>query len=210
MKTELGIKGLVIMYVGNLEPYQGIDLLLESFELLRERTDQADLIIIGGAPAHIEKYKRRCRDLGIDAKVHFVGPKPVERLAEFLSEADILVSPRLKGNNTPMKIYSYLHSGKPLVATDLLTHAQVVDHRVAMLAEPTRETFSEAMLRLLLDEGLRISLGAAGRRYVEERYTYAAYREKLNALMDWLEADVRQQREWNQAPNSAGRLRKSR
>jgi glycosyltransferase involved in cell wall biosynthesis len=202
MKTELGIHGPVIMYVGNLEPYQGIDLLLESFALLPECNPRADLVIIGGDSQCIQKYQGVCRDLRIDDRVHFIGPKPMERLAELLSEADIVVSPRLKGNNTPMKIYSYLHSGKPLLATALLTHAQVVDDRVAMLAEPTPEAFSAAMLRLLQDEELRSKLGAAGRQYVQEKYTYAIYREKVNALMDWLEADVRQG-EWNAALNPA-------
>ena len=46
---------------------------------------------------------------------------------------DILVSPRIRGTNTPLKIYSYLRSGKPIVATDLLTHTQVLSPAVARL-----------------------------------------------------------------------------
>jgi len=192
MKTELGISGLVVMYVGNLEPYQGVDLLLESFALVQQKTDRADLVIIGGQTPDIQKYQQKSFEKGIHNKVHFLGPKPLERLAEFLSEADILVSPRLKGQNTPMKIYSYLHSGKPLLATALLTHAQVIDSRVAMLAEPTCEAFSGAMLRLLEDKDLRMKLGAAGKRLIEDKYTYAAFRTRLNGLMEWLEAEMRQ------------------
>jgi glycosyltransferase involved in cell wall biosynthesis len=194
MKAELGISGLVVMYVGNLEAYQGVDLLLESFALVRQKTDRVDLVIIGGQTRDIQKYQQKSRAEGIQDKVHFLGPKPVERLAEFLSEADILVSPRLKGQNTPMKIYSYLHSGKPLLATALLTHAQVIDSRVAMLADPTREAFSGAMLRLLEDKDLRTKLGAAGKRLIEEKYSYAAFRTRLNGLMEWLEAEMRQER----------------
>jgi glycosyltransferase involved in cell wall biosynthesis len=175
MKSELGISGAVVMYVGNLETYQGVDLLLESFTLVQRKTDCVDLVIIGGHLSDIEKYKMKAREEGIYGKVHFLGPKPLKRLPEFLAEADILVSPRIRGNNTPMKIYSYLHSGKPVLATALLSHMQVVNDRVAMLAEPTAEAFSNALLRLLEDADLRMRLGAAGKQLVIDEYTYSAF-----------------------------------
>jgi glycosyltransferase involved in cell wall biosynthesis len=190
MKAELGISDLLLMYVGNLEEYQGIDLLLNSFALALKRTQQADLVIIGGQSADIEKYGRKSRQLDIEAKVHFLGPKPVQHLREYLSEADILVSPRLKGNNTPMKLYSYLHSGKPVLATNLPTHTQLIDGRVALLVDPKEEPFSAAMLRLIADEPLRAQLGAAGKQLIEEKFTYRAFREKLNGLFNSLEIEM--------------------
>src|SRR5262245_20710248 len=114
MRIELGINDLLMMYVGKLECYQGIDLLLESFALVCKKTERLDLVVIGGALVDIQKYREKAGSLSIDRKVHFLGPKPVESLAEYLSQADILVSPRIKGVNTPLKIYSYLSSGKPL------------------------------------------------------------------------------------------------
>jgi glycosyltransferase involved in cell wall biosynthesis len=184
------VDGLMLMYVGNLAPYQGIDLLLESFAWLLERTKQADLVIIGGHPSDIHKYQKKSHDLGIQGKVHFCGPRPPERLGEYLAEADILVSPRISGENTPMKLYSYLDSGVAILATDIPTHTQVLDARVAMLAEPSPKAFSEAMLRLINDEKLRRTLGQAGKRLVEEQYSYHVFREKLKALFDWLEVQV--------------------
>ena len=178
------------MYVGNLEPYQGIDLLLQSFVRVVARTDGADLVIVGGTPRDIHTYRGECRRLGIGGRVHFAGPRPIGELAAHLAGADVVVSPRLRGNNTPMKLYSYLHSGRALVATDLPTHTQVIDARVAVLAAPEPDAFAEALLRVILDEELRWRLGAAGRRLVEERFTYRAFRERLNGLLDWLERET--------------------
>jgi glycosyltransferase involved in cell wall biosynthesis len=201
MKTELGITDLLLMYVGNLEEYQGIDLLLNSFALALTRTQQADLAIIGGQSADVEKYLAKSRRLGISQKVHFLGPKPVQHLRHYLSEADILVSPRLKGNNTPMKLYSYLHSGKPVLATNLPTHTQLIDKDVALLAEPHKEPFSCAMLRLIADEPLRAQLGAAGKKLIEEKFTYRVFREKLNGLFHSLELEM--QRNQQGVPSAA-------
>jgi glycosyltransferase involved in cell wall biosynthesis len=190
LKSQLGIEGLVIMYVGNLEKYQGIDLLLESFALVLRRTDQASLVIIGGENTDIERYRKRASDWGVDGKIHFLGPKPIQDLSGYLSQADILVSPRIRGNNTPMKIYSYLQSGKAVLATELPTHTQVLGPHVVMLAPPDVEMFSKAMLRLIEDEALRLRLGKAGKEFVVTRYTYGSLHGKLMTLFDYLEREV--------------------
>jgi glycosyltransferase involved in cell wall biosynthesis len=48
--------------------------------------------------------------------VHFVGQRPPEEMPPYMELADILLSPRNKGTNTPLKLYTYLRSGKPLLA----------------------------------------------------------------------------------------------
>ena len=103
------------------------------------------------------------------------------------------MSPRIKGINTPLKIFSYLHSGKALLATDLPTHTQVLDNQAAMLAAPSPEEFSKAMLRLTEDENLRAQLGISGRRLIDERFSYAVFRQTANSLFDWLKTEVGQE-----------------
>jgi glycosyltransferase involved in cell wall biosynthesis len=181
---------LVVTYIGNLEPYQGIDLLLESVRLALPRTSSLRLVIIGGTARDVARYQARCGQLGILEHVRFLGPRPLRELGEHLEAADVVVSPRLQGHNTPMKIYSYLHSGKALVATDLPTHTQVLDARVAMLSAPTPPAFADALVQVLEDADLRRRLGQAGRRLVEERFTYRAFRDRLNGLMDWLQTEA--------------------
>ena len=187
LKKELGTEGLIIMYVGNLEAYQGIDLLLKSFALTLSKIDKADLVIIGGTFIDIQRYNEMCLLLGISNKVHFLGPKPVESLSEYLSQADILVSPRIKGNNTPMKIYSYLHSGKVVLATNLRTHTQVLNNQVAVLTDPFPEEFSKGMLALMRDKDLSLQLGMAGKKLIEEKYSYGSFKKEVDGLYDWLE-----------------------
>jgi glycosyltransferase involved in cell wall biosynthesis len=190
LRANIGIAGLLVMYVGNLESYQGIDLLLESFALVMPKLTTADLVIIGGDRQDLHHYERQARALTIEHKVHFLGPKPLAHLAGYLSQADILVSPRLQGENTPMKLYSYLHSGVAVLATKLPTHTQVLNSRVALLADATPDAFSEAMLYLLGDQQLRTALGQAGKKYIEECYSYTSFRSKVLTLFDVLEKEV--------------------
>lgn len=190
LRQILDISGLLIMYVGNLEPYQGIDLLLDSFALVLRESVEIDLVIIGGESSDIQTYRNKSKSLGIAANVHWLGAKPVERLQDYLSQADILVSSRIKGVNTPMKLYSYLGSGKATLVTDLPTHTQLVDQTVAMLALPNPKSFAQAMRNLISDAPLREQLGKAGKKLIEENFSHAAFTYRLNSLLDWLESEI--------------------
>ena len=180
----------LILYVGNLESYQGIDLLLESFQLACSHPSAPHLAIIGGNEEAITHYKKRTVELGCRAQVTFTGPRPVSTLKALLHSADIVVSPRIKGNNTPMKLYSYLHCGRALLATDLPTHTQVVDGTVAVLAAPTPRAFAEGMILLLSDPGLRREIGERARVRAEKLYTVEAFEKQLLSLYSHLGSRV--------------------
>ncbi len=69
-----------------------------------------------------------------------------------LLAADVLVSPRERGRNTPLKIFSYLRSGRPIVATDIASHTQVLDEWSSVLVPPSAQGLALG-IRSLLDEG---------------------------------------------------------
>lgn len=190
IRQELGIKNKMLMYVGNLETYQGIDLLLESFAVALDKTDKIDLVIIGGDAVGIAKYQAKAEQLGISQKVHFMGSRPAQNLRGYLSQADILVSPRIKGKNTPMKIYSYLDSGKAVLATDLLTHTQVLNDEISMLAQPTPTEFSQGIIALANNPNLCTKLGMAGKALIQEKHSYNAFRKIVKNLYDWLKLEI--------------------
>ncbi|MGD1712836.1 glycosyltransferase family 4 protein [Dapis sp. BLCC M172] len=182
LRRELKISNAMLMYVGNLEQYQGIDLLLDSFALALKQTKEVDLVIVGGNPEDIKNYQNKAKKLGIQEKVHFLGQKPASELGNYLAQADVLVSPRIKGKNTPMKIYSYLDSGKAVLATNLPTHTQVLGYKTAMLSHTNPKAFSKAIVSLVEDSDLRLKLGAAGKIMVQKNHSYSAFCEKLGSL----------------------------
>ncbi|MCC5958853.1 MAG: glycosyltransferase family 4 protein [Rhodobacteraceae bacterium] len=190
LRESLGIDGTITAYIGNLEGYQGIDLLLESFALVGQKQPNAHLIIIGGEERDIARYQNRSALLGITPRTHFLGKRPVEQMGAYLKQADVLVSPRTEGVNTPMKVYSYLHSGIPVLATDLPTHTQVMTPRIARLAPPSAEEFSAAWQELLGDPEARTLLGQEAREYIERQHSYASFRTTLHKLYGWLEGQV--------------------
>ena len=191
LREELGIKGLIMLYIGNLEPYQGIDLLLESFQIACKETNKLDLVIVGGIPEDITKYKEKTVRLKIEKRTHFLGPKPLHLLDEFLVEGDILVVPRIRGINTPMKVFPYLHSGRAVLATKLPTHTQILSEKEAYLAPADPVGFSKGIIELVENDTIRTELGKNGREFVEKNHTYAAHQKRLNGVYDWIKEKIR-------------------
>lgn len=185
LRRELGIRGTSFLYLGNLEPYQGIDLLLEAFRIVAEMDSEAGLIVAGGNPGHVEHYRHRAAGLGLSGRTHFVGPWPLADMAGLFENADVLVSPRTAGENTPMKIYSYLASGKAVLATDLPTHTQVLDDTVSVLEAAEPASFARGMGRLV-DPALRRRLGDGGRVRADQLYSREAFGRTVDGLYDWI------------------------
>lgn len=182
LRVLLEIDGPIVLYVGNLERYQGIDLLLEAFAIASDEHPTLSLVIIGGIPEHIAAYDAKAEALGVGGRTHLVGPRPIEDLAAYLRQADILASPRCLGGNTPMKLYSYMDSGVVVLATDLDTHTQVLDDDTAMLAAAEPAAFAAGLATLAGDGALRSRLSEAAGRRVAERYSAAAFDQKLSGF----------------------------
>lgn len=186
-KESGGADRATFMYIGNLEQYQGMDLLLESFSRFARTNRSSSLEIIGGVPSHIAHYAAVCRTKNLSDRVRFRGEQPPERLGEFMAEADVLVSPRCQGVNTPMKIYSYLQAGKPILATDIPSHSQVLSGDFSFLAPPEPDAFARAMARLASDPALRKELGERALRVARTRYAPESFDRSVFTFCDLVE-----------------------
>ena len=169
----------LVLYTGTFEAYQGLDLLFDAMALVRATRPDARLLLAGGKPDQVAARAEQARAAGIDDVTIFAGERPAAEIPAYLLAADVLVSPRSRGTNTPLKIYQYLRSGKPIVATRLLTHTQVLSDETAILtgasprgvrrrhpggARPTRRA--------------RRPIGRRARELAETKYSYEAYLER--------------------------------
>lgn len=171
----------LLMYIGNLESYQGIDLMLRAFAVQRKSAANANtaLVVVGGDAKHIDAFRQLSRELGIDDNCYFIGPQPVGMLGRLMEQADVVLSPRIQGTNTPLKLYSYLDSGVPVLATNLQTHTQVVNTQQAMLCAPTPEAMASAMTRLIESDELRRETAANAKRLIDEHHSIVGFRTQI-------------------------------
>ena len=179
IRTSLGIdaNAPVVLYTGTFEAYQGLDLLFAAATIVRRERPDMRLVLAGGKPDQIARAQAQAAALGAEG-LTFTGELPSDTIPDYLDAADVLVSPRSSGTNTPLKIYQYLRSGRVIVATRLLTHTQVLSDEVAILTEPTAESFARGVLQAINDPARAKRIGDAAKHLANTRYTYEAYLQR--------------------------------
>jgi len=181
----------VVLYTGTFESYQGLDLLFAAAAHVKARAPHVRFLLAGGTPAQVEAARRQVKEAGVDDVVIFAGQRPAEEIPAFLDAATVLVSPRSTGTNTPLKIYQYLRSGRPIVATRLITHTQVLDADIAVLTEATPEAFARGILETIADPVRGRMIGERARALAEAKYSYDAYLGKTRLACARLADDAR-------------------
>lgn len=138
-KTEFSYKysnNKKIFYIGQVYPAQGVDLLIESINYLKD----ARLFIIGDGKDLI-RLKKITHEIGLSNRVVFYGFVPPDKINEIAKDADVMViSARNKGKrrySSHAKLYEYMAMGKPIVAFDLPSiREETEDLKNIVLAKP--------------------------------------------------------------------------
>lgn len=200
LRAELGLPlhAPIVLYTGTFESYQGLDLLCSAFARVASVRPDARCVLAGGRLEQIEAVREMALRCGSSDSIVFAGQRPAEDIPRFLDAADVLVSPRSTGTNTPLKIYQYLRSGRPIVATRLLTHTQVLTDEIAILTEPDARAFADGIILALSDPARAREIGARARRVAEAKYSYEAYLAHTRRACAFLAG--------NAAPQAAGGL----
>jgi glycosyltransferase involved in cell wall biosynthesis len=168
-----------IVYTGTLELYQGLGLLLNSAKFVIKKRPDTCFIIVGGRPDQVNYWKQEAERLGVKNNIIFIGQVSLEDSLNFLELAEILVSPRIEGLTVPLKIYSYLHTGKPSVVTNIYSHTQVLNEEIALIVDPNPSDFAEGILKLIENPKLRYQLGCKAKEFAQKVYSIEDYLVKL-------------------------------
>lgn len=192
LRDKLGLRDrLSIVYTGTFERYQGVDLLIESARLLRRQHVNVRFVLVGGKADQISHWRKVVQQYELEDSVLFVGTVPIDHVHSYLDVAEILVSPRIEGLSVPLKIYTYMQSGKPIVATDIDAHTLVLNSETAVLVRPTGEDFAAGLVQLIQNAELRAQIGHRARQLVDERYDLPSYLAKLDRVYRTFEsADI--------------------
>src|SRR4029077_9647123 len=102
-----------VAFAGNLSAYQGVDLLLRAFSIVRRQLDDVRLMIL--TDSDFAKYVPLAESLGIHASIDVHNPGYL-RLPTYLQSADILLNPRPACDGIPQKLLNYMAAGRPIVS----------------------------------------------------------------------------------------------
>lgn len=171
---------ILVTFVGSFAVYQGVELMFASIPHVVRNCRNLRFIVIGGTDLEIQQKRELLVKEGLEDNVSFLGKIAPDLLPDYLAASDILLSPRVSGVNTPLKILDYMKVGRAIVATDVESNRLLVDETTAVLAEPEPVVFAAAIATLAMDSEKREDLGRAGRHLYETRYNFKEYSRRLD------------------------------
>jgi glycosyltransferase involved in cell wall biosynthesis len=161
----------LVFYIGRLDAWKGVDTLYATAKLLPTGTR---VVVMGEGEVSLEILRQRHPD------VTFLGFHPYRELADNQSASDLLVLPNSGKTDisakytSPLKLFTYMASGKPIVASDLPSLREVLSEKNAFLVKPDDpEAFAEG-IRYALAHPDEAAQRAAQALEDVQRYTWDA------------------------------------
>jgi glycosyltransferase involved in cell wall biosynthesis len=183
LKKQLNINGrLPIVYAGTYEPYQGLDMALDAVTIVAKQYPNVLFIFLGAVNQQAEYWTQIASERDVQEHVLFLDAVSPEESMVYLAYASILISPRLDGTTTPLKIYSYLHAEKPIVATNITAHTQVLTEETAVLVEPDKESFAKGIMHVIDDPALAERIAKNAAECARLKFNQQDYLSKVNNL----------------------------
>jgi len=176
-----------IGYAGHLYPWKGVDLIVEAVAAMPD----VNGLIVGGHDQEpdLARVKAFAAELDCATRITFTGLLPPPDVAARLREADVLVLPNPRSaisdtHTSPLKLFEYMASGRPIVASDLPSIGEVLrDGENAVLVEPGNPQALVAGIRKIKDDpALAQRLAAQAAADVRD-YTWARRAERLETLL---------------------------
>ena len=169
-RDGLGIKqdASIIGIVARLTPVKDHVTLLKAFLKIYEDIPEAVLLVVGDGELE-QTLIKQTYEMGLNNNVFFVGER--QDIPELLNVMDIFVLSSLsEGHN--MSLLEAMAAGLPVVATDVGGNSEiVVDGATGFLVPPENpKIFSDKVMILLRDEGLRSHMGKNGRVRVVKNF----------------------------------------
>jgi glycosyltransferase involved in cell wall biosynthesis len=187
LKNRLGLDGrLPIVYTGTYEHYQGLSMALECVDVVAKQFPGVIFIFVGAKNQQAREWTEIARRMDLQEHVMFLDVvSPAESMV-YLAYAAVLISPRLDGTTTPLKIYSYLHANRPIVATNIPAHTQVLNVETAVLVEPNKDALAQGILCVLGDPELADCIAKNAHEFAKEKFSRQDYISKVNQIYQTL------------------------
>jgi glycosyltransferase involved in cell wall biosynthesis len=178
-RLGLPVKTPVVAFLGVLNSYQGVDLLLEAAALLVGQGARVHFLVMGFPE---EKYREKAQEMGLADVVTFTGRIPYDQAPLYLSAGDIAVSPKISLTEANGKLFNYIACGLPTVAFDTPVNREILGDAAVYAKYGDAAELAGAIGRLMGDHELREELSRMGRLKAVQEHSWAVRGKELVAI----------------------------
>ena len=186
---ELGIQtnDRIILFMGTLYPWAGIDHILKNFHLLQNKIKQIKFVIIGGGP-DFNRLKSLSNELQLNKNIIFTGFVEQKKIPEYIAITDICLSSFainiLTDSIIPTKILEYLACGKPVLSTPLKGTVELLPNENYGIVYSQLDDFISSIEKLLQNKAHLDKLGENGFSYVKKNHYWDSLADQLIKIFD--------------------------
>jgi glycosyltransferase involved in cell wall biosynthesis len=176
----------VVMYAGNLDGYQDLDVLLDAFMMAQPAIGRALLAVITHDARWGERAGGRLARLVRTGVARVIVAPAFAVVRRLLATADVLVSPRSSWSGFPIKLINYMAAGRAIVAAEGSAKGLVSGETAVIVPNRDAHAFAAALVRLFCEPGLRQTLGDNARAAARAALTWprvAAQVEEIYATL---------------------------
>jgi glycosyltransferase involved in cell wall biosynthesis len=167
----------VVIFVGLLTEYQGIDLLLEAIPQVVQKVKHVKFVIIGYPNEHL--YRQKARELGVEPWTHFTGKISYEEVPRYLSLADVAVSPKISMTEANLKLFNYMAMGLPAVVFDTPINREILGHVGVYAKMGDVTSLAEALIGILTNQERSAQLAELSRRKATDEHSWTGVARRL-------------------------------
>lgn len=169
----------IVVYIGLLKAYQGVDSLLDAIRILVcDLGYRGAHFLIMGFPDE-DVYAARAASLGIGDYTTFPGKIDYKQAPRYLALGDVAVAPKLSPTEGDGKIYNYLANGLPIVAYDRPASQEILGDLAFYAELGDAHSLACALQAALTDEARAAELACKGREMAVEKYSWLAVAKRL-------------------------------
>ncbi len=177
-KLDLPVDKMLIVYLGAMTTYQGVDLLLDSLLLLSKERDDFHALLMG----YPEKgYIEKAHEIGLADKVTFTGKINYAEAAPYLCLGDIAVSAKLSATEANGKLLNYMACGLPCIVFDNKVNRELLGEHGIYVQKQNAQTLAEALVEALEAPEVMKELSASVRDYAIQNHTWPV---RIDTLID--------------------------
>lgn len=158
----------IILYLGQIHPIKGLELLLNAFYELSDKYNSFKLVLVGADSGDLLKLKRLTHDLNMDDKVLFTGPIYGVKKIEAYLDADIYVLPSIY-ESFPNTILESAACGLPTIITEKCSLSHIFNEKkLGLVVKRNVVDLKNGILLLFNNESLKLEFCANARKWVFE------------------------------------------
>jgi len=188
MRQELGIKEgeRVIGVIGRLKPDRGYDVILRAFKLVRERMNNAKLLILGRSSQIEKSIIKPLAEMGIERDVILAGYR-IEDYFSVIATFDAFVMMRAGSDGTARALREVMAMGKPAIVSDRGMLPELVEDGVTgYVVKWDSHILAEKMEYLLNNDTVRIDFGCNAKKAAQEQWSYRTQAQMLKQFYNKL------------------------